>query len=141
MSSDSMVGSSWNIADSNGLAPIKSPAATKMLFLWPSRSCRTSVAMYSEPPAGTIIFLALSPGSVIRMPPGGGRRLPWKSLIARIRRSTVSLVWAMDWQAGDNDASSATRIGNIGRVMGIIARRDVYAFSGESAGYILHDQR
>jgi hypothetical protein len=30
---DSMVGSSWNIADKNGLAPIRSPAATKIVFL------------------------------------------------------------------------------------------------------------
>ena len=28
-----MVGSSWNIADRNGLAPIRSPAATKMVWL------------------------------------------------------------------------------------------------------------
>ena len=33
--SASMVGSSWNIADRNGLAPIRSPAATKIVLLVP----------------------------------------------------------------------------------------------------------
>ena len=70
----------------SGLAPIRSPAATKIVLLWPSRSCLTSVAMCSAPPAATVIFLVLSSGSAIPIPPGGGRRLPWKSLMARIRR-------------------------------------------------------
>ena len=44
-----MVGSSWNRADSNGLAPIKSPAATNTLFFCLARSCLTRVAMCSVP--------------------------------------------------------------------------------------------
>jgi hypothetical protein len=72
--SASMLGSSWNIADKNGLAPIRSPAATKIVFLCPSRSWPTSVAICSAPPAGTVIFLVLSSGSAIVIPPGGGRR-------------------------------------------------------------------
>ena len=71
-----MVGSSWNSADSNGLAPIRSPAATNTLFFLFARSCLTSVAMCSAPPAETAIFLVLSCGSAMEMPPGGGRRLP-----------------------------------------------------------------
>ena len=67
-----MVGSSWNIADSNGLAPIRSPAATKMVFACPSRSWRTRVAMVSEPPAATAILFVVSAGSVIPMPPEKG---------------------------------------------------------------------
>ena len=69
-----MVGSSWNIADKNGLAPIRSPAATKIVFLWPSRSSFSSVAIRSEPPAGTMVFFVLSSGLAMAMPPGGGCR-------------------------------------------------------------------
>src|SRR3982074_281337 len=51
--------------------------------------------MYSAPPAATAIFLVLSSGSAILIPPSGGRRLPWKSLIARIRKSTgAPCAWA-----------------------------------------------
>ena len=72
--SASIVGSSWNIAERNGLAPIKSPAATKIVFLCPSRSWPTSVVMCSAPPAATVIFFVMSSGSAIVIPPGGGRR-------------------------------------------------------------------
>ena len=56
--------------------------------------------MCSTPPAGTTIFLVLSSGSAIRMPPGGGRRLPWRSLMARMRNSTGAAVWAIAREAG-----------------------------------------
>src|SRR4051812_43327273 len=62
--------------------------------------------MCSAPPAVTTVFLVLSSGSAIRMPPGGGRRLPWKSLIARIRSSTGAAVWASE------DAASVVVIAN-----------------------------
>src|ERR1700729_30234 len=78
------------MADNNGLAPIRSPAATKIVFLWPSPSCLTREAICSEPPAGTVIFLVLSVGSAILIPPDDARRYPWKSLIARMRKSTVA---------------------------------------------------
>ena len=71
-----MVGSSWNSAESSGLAPIRSPAATNTLFFFLARSCLTSVAMCSAPPAGTAIFLVWSFGSAMEMPPSGGLRLP-----------------------------------------------------------------
>lgn len=41
-----------NIGDENGLAPMRSPAATKIVFLWV-----INVAMYSAPPAATVTFL------------------------------------------------------------------------------------
>ena len=78
------VGSSWNSADSSGLAPIRSPAATKMWFGFLARSPATAVARCSEPPAGTSMVLPASAGSLMRMPPRGGFKLPWKSLMARI---------------------------------------------------------
>lgn len=40
------------------------------------QSLQHQLAMYSAPPAATITFLLLSSGSPMRMPPGGGRRLP-----------------------------------------------------------------
>ena len=76
--SASIVGSSWNMADKNGLAPIRSPAATKIVFLCPSRSWPTSVAMCSAPPAGTVIFFVLSSGSAIVIPPGEGAQVAVK---------------------------------------------------------------
>ena len=80
--SDSIVGSSRNRAESSGVAPIKSPAATKMWFGFLARNCATAVARCSLPPAGTSMVLVASAGSLMRMPPRGGLRLPWKSLIA-----------------------------------------------------------
>ena len=50
--SDSIVGSSWNIADNSGLAPIKSPAATKMLLGWPSRTAGPTRLRHLFDPAG-----------------------------------------------------------------------------------------
>ena len=48
-----MVGSSWKMADTSGVAPMTSPADTKRVFrgLVDSRS-RTYWARYSAPPAG-----------------------------------------------------------------------------------------
>ena len=79
----STVGSSWNSADSSGLAPIRSPAATKMWFgflasqlrppRWPGARRRRQ---------RTLTVLPGSRGSLMRMPPCGGFRLPWKSLMA-----------------------------------------------------------
>ncbi len=69
-----MVGSSWNSADRKGLAPIRSPAATKIEFFRSPRSCLTSVAIRSAPPAATAIFFDLSAGSSMWMPPGNGSR-------------------------------------------------------------------
>ena len=82
--SASTVGSSWNSADSSGVAPIRSPAATKMWFGFFARNSATAVARCSAPPAGTLIVFVGSAGSLMRMPPCGAFRLPWKSLIARI---------------------------------------------------------
>ena len=54
----SIDGSSWNAADSSGVAPIRSPAETKTVFFGlVARSCATWVARYAAPPA--------------RMQPGG----------------------------------------------------------------------
>jgi hypothetical protein len=44
----------------------------KIVLLAPARSCLTSVAICSAPPASTAIFLLLSLGSAILIPPGGG---------------------------------------------------------------------
>src|SRR5215207_8068470 len=76
----SIVGSSWNAAEISGVAPMRSPADTNSVFGLVARRSRTVVARYSTPPA-------LPSGSAppIRPPePSGGRRLPWKSLSARI---------------------------------------------------------
>ena len=83
-----MVGSSWNAADSSGLAPIRSPAATNTECFFLARRSLTSVAMCSAPPAETAICLVLSVGSAMAMPPSGGLRCPWKSLMARIVTET-----------------------------------------------------
>src|SRR5262245_28357929 len=71
--SDSTVGSSWNRPESSGLAPMRSPAATKMVFFCCVRSSFTSVAICSAPPAGTGIFF----GAILRIhdPDPAGRRL------------------------------------------------------------------
>ena len=47
----SIVGSSWNGAESSGLAPIRSPAPTVSVFGFCARSCLRCVARYSTPPA------------------------------------------------------------------------------------------
>ena len=60
--------------------------------------------MCSAPPAGTVIFFAWSAGSAMRMPPGGGLRLPWKSLTARM----PSLTGAGDWADAGVLASAST---------------------------------
>ena len=46
------------------------------------------------------IFLVLSLGSAILMPPGGGIRLPWKSLMARMRKLTGAVLCARVSEAG-----------------------------------------
>jgi len=71
----------------NGLAPIRSPAATKIVFLVALAQLHDQRRHVFGAARRTVIFLVLSSGSAILIPPGGGRRLPWKSLIARIRRS------------------------------------------------------
>lgn len=59
-----------------------------MVRIFFARKLSTSVAMCSAPPAGTAIFAPACAGSLMRIPPGGGRSLPWKSLIARSFTST-----------------------------------------------------
>src|SRR5215475_13317858 len=70
---------------------MRSPAATNTVLFFLARSPLTSVAMCSAPPAGMAIFLFASFGSAMEMPPNGGLRLPWKSLIARMVMATRAL--------------------------------------------------
>ena len=76
--SASIVGSSWNAADSSGEAPIRSPAATVTescpLAAAAARRSFRWVARYAAPPAGMPLMLPLEPVA--------GSRLPWKSLMA-----------------------------------------------------------
>src|SRR5687767_6674815 len=84
-----MVGSSWNSADVSGVAPIRSPADTKIVLGLVARSWSTCVARYSTPPA----FVA-----PIRPPePVGGSNAPWKSLRPRI---WIFVVWALPARPG-----------------------------------------
>jgi hypothetical protein len=80
--SDSTDGSSRNSADSSGDAPIRSPAATTAWFGFSALAAAMAVARCSAPPAGTVMNLPGCAGSGVRMPPSGGIRLPWKSLMA-----------------------------------------------------------
>ena len=48
---------------------------------------------------------------------GGGRRLPWKSLMARIRKSIAPGVSAAEPEAGHDSASNTASVGKIGRFM------------------------
>ena len=50
---DSIVGSSWNSAETSGLAPIMSPAPTVIVFVFCVRRSLIHVARYAMPPAGT----------------------------------------------------------------------------------------
>ena len=88
----SIVGSSWKSAESNGLAPMRSPAATTSVFLLVASSVLTCVARYSTPPATTV---PIRPAE-----PAGGSRFPWKSLNARSCTST---------SGGTRSALSGTR--------------------------------
>ncbi len=91
----SMVGSSWKAAESSGVAPIRSPAATVKLFAPRSAELARSrlrwVARYSTPPAGkSMLPLRTSPVDVRpgRVSGGTVSSWPWKSLIAN--RSTLT---------------------------------------------------
>ena len=61
----SMVGSSWNAADSSGEAPTMSPAATVTVLRCPARASRRWVARYSTPPASVVTSVTLPPTSVV----------------------------------------------------------------------------
>ncbi len=80
-----MVGSSWNAADSSGLAPIRSPAATVSVEAPAARdffrSLFSRLARYAAPPAGRALDVAVIPG-MLPLEPVGTSRLPWKSLSA-----------------------------------------------------------
>ena len=84
---DSIVGSSWNAAESSGEAPMMSPAATVSELRWPLRAWARWVARYSTPPASAVTSTGLPvAGSILWSTtlrpeePLGGSRLPWKSL-------------------------------------------------------------
>ena len=89
----SIAGSSWNSADTSGLAPIRSPAPTVIVLEFSSRSCLMCVARYSIPPAGTVFaaqpvwtpeLLLTGLQQPVWIEPGVfGARCPWRSLIAR----------------------------------------------------------
>ena len=49
-----MVGSSWNSAETSGLAPIMSPAPTVIVFGLVARSALMCAARKAMPPAGTV---------------------------------------------------------------------------------------
>src|ERR671923_1287968 len=51
----SIVGSSWSNAEMSGLAPIRSPAPTVIVFGFRSRRRSIQVARYSTPPASTVV--------------------------------------------------------------------------------------
>src|SRR5262245_10807045 len=96
----SIAGSSWNSADTSGLAPMRSPAPTVIVLEFSSRSIFMCVARYSIPPARTVYWVhpVCVPAAFLTgvqqptwMKPGvSGARFPWKSLIAR-SRTYVSL--------------------------------------------------
>ena len=77
----SMVGSSWNAAESSGVAPIRSPAATvtecRPSAAAEARSAFRWVARYSAPPAKTPLMVP--PDEEVL-----GSSCPWKSFSARI---------------------------------------------------------
>ena len=52
--SASIEGSSWKRPETSGLAPIRSPAPTVIVFEFATRSDLMSVDRYSIPPAGTV---------------------------------------------------------------------------------------
>ena len=83
-----MVGSSWNAADSSGVAPMRSPAATvtvcRPLERARVRSLLRCVARYSAPPAG-VPLMTPELEDVL------GSSWPWKSLSARICSFTLCL--------------------------------------------------
>src|SRR5215467_7457350 len=94
---------------------MRSPAATNTLFFLLARSPLTSVAMCSAPPAGMAIFLFASFGSAMEMPPNGGLRLPWKSLIARMVMATRALgtedgIGAWRWRCSPISAASTMMV-------------------------------
>ncbi len=98
----SIVGSSWNAAESSGLAPIRSPAETTSEFGLAARSVRMWLARKDAPPAGTLV----PPGAGRMSPPlpVGGSRLPWKSLMAS---SWTSTSWGLATALGTASASAA----------------------------------
>ena len=75
--SDSMVGSSCRMPESSGLAPIRSPAATKTELGWPGTQLLDQRRHRLRPsqPARRSSAAGCS-GSGILMPPGGGSRFP-----------------------------------------------------------------
>src|SRR5688572_16243802 len=85
----SIVGSSWNKAESKGLAPIRSPAETTTVLGLSARKFAIWVARYSAPPATT--FGAGQPDTAGTHPEllVGGSRFPWKSFSARSWTLTV----------------------------------------------------
>ena len=110
----SMVGSSWNSADSNGLAPMRSPAETTNVLRFASESVRTCVARYSAPPAFTVPTRPLEPA--------GGWMFPWKSLRARSWTSTSEPCWMIGGgfllvapAASTSAAAAATSATNVSR--------------------------
>ena len=74
----SIVGSSWNRADTSGVAPIRSPAETKSVFGLVARRASTCVARYSAPPAEWCRSDRLNRWTA------RARGCPWKSLRPRI---------------------------------------------------------
>src|SRR5215203_3731804 len=60
MFSASIAGSSWNRPESSGLAPIRSPEPTVIVFALVVRSALTVADRYSAPPAGTV-WLTIAP--------------------------------------------------------------------------------
>ncbi len=78
----SIVGSSRKYAEASGDAPIRSPAATVMLFGWPA--ARVRAPRRAAPPRRRAPSGSCRRACVIATGSGGVSILPWKSLIARI---------------------------------------------------------
>src|SRR5690606_1259659 len=81
-----IVGSSRKWAETSGLALIRSPAATVIVFACPSRSRASVAPSRAAPPSRSC---RRSPAANQVCGPGGGSMLPWKSLSPRI--CTVSI--------------------------------------------------
>ena len=119
----SMVGSSWNSADTIGEAPIRSPWPTMTeLRTWAWRFLMW-VALYAAPPAVTC-----EPSDSVTRPeePDGGSMFPCRSLMPIRRTSTVRAALSSAWAGAcarvraspDTAASASAAVVRLNEVIG-----------------------